>query len=159
MKNTNIILKLDFIIQTLNNIKKLEDDRIYCRHNLTHFFDVARICYILCLENNVNIKKDIIYVTALLHDLGRQDQILNGTNHDIASYELAKKALEFTDFSDEEKELILSAISNHRRKTNDDLSFNSIFYKADKLSRDCFNCNSYDSCNWSFEKKNNEVKY
>lgn len=159
MKNTNIILKLDFIIQTLNNIKKLEDDRIYCRHNLTHFFDVARICYILCLENNVNIKKDIIYVTALLHDLGRQDQILNGTNHDIASYELAKKALEFTDFSDEEKELILSAISNHRRKTNDDLSFDSIFYKADKLSRDCFNCNSYDSCNWSFEKKNNEVKY
>lgn len=159
MKNTNIILKLDFIIQTLNNLKKLEDDRIYCRHNLTHFFDVARICYILCLENNVNIKKDIIYVTALLHDLGRQDQILNGTNHDIASYELAKKALEFTDFSDEEKELILSAISNHRRKTNDDLSFNSIFYKADKLSRDCFNCNSYDSCNWSFEKKNNEVKY
>lgn len=159
MKNTNIILKLDFIIQTLNNLKKLEDDRIYCRHNLTHFFDVARICYILCLENNLNIKKDIIYVTALLHDLGRQDQILNGTNHDIASYELAKKALEFTDFSDEEKELILSAISNHRRKTNDDLSFNSIFYKADKLSRDCFNCNSYDSCNWSFEKKNNEVKY
>lgn len=159
MKNTNTILKLDFILEKLNNLKKLEDDRIYCRHNLTHFFDVARICYILCLENNINIKKDLIYTTAILHDLGREDQILNGINHDIASFDLAKKTLEFTDFTNEEKDMILNAISNHRKKIDDYLSFSSIFYKADKLSRDCFNCNSYDTCNWSFEKKNNQIKY
>lgn len=158
MKNTNLILNLDFIQENLENLKKLEDDRIYCRHNLTHFFDVARICYILCLENNLKVNKDMIYTTAILHDLGREKQITEGISHDIASSEIAKRALKFTDFSEDEKKEIIDAILNHRNKS-DELTFKSLFYKADKLSRDCFNCKTYDSCNWSNEKKNNEIKY
>lgn len=159
MKNTNIILNLGFIVEKLNNLRKLEDDRIYCRHNLTHFFDVARICYILCLENNIDIKKDLIYTTAILHDLGREEQILNGISHETASYKIAQRALEFTDYTDKEKDMILDAIYSHRGQKDEDKSFNFMFYKADKLSRDCFNCKVYDSCHWSFQKKNNEVKY
>lgn len=158
MKNTNLILNLDFIQKNLENLKKLEDDRIYCRHNLTHFFDVARICYILCLENNLTVNKDMIYTTAILHDLGREMQIKEGISHEIASSKIAKKALEFTDFSEKEKNDIIDAILNHRTKS-DELTFKSLFYKADKLSRDCFNCKSYNSCNWSNDKKNNEIKY
>lgn len=158
LKNTNIVLNSDFIQNSLDNLKKLEDDRIYCRHNLTHFFDVARICYILCLENNIKINKDVIYTTAILHDLGREQQIKNNIPHEEASYNLALKSFEFTDFTTEEQELILSAIKHHRTKM-DDMSFPAIFAKADKLSRDCFNCKAYDECYWSIEKKNNEIKY
>ena len=93
MENSNIIFNLDFIQDLLKDLKTLEDDRIYCRHNLTHFLDVARICYILCLENNIYISKDVIYsALTLLHDLGRAYEYKNGTPHDLASIDIAKKS-------------------------------------------------------------------
>lgn len=154
---TNKIYNLKYIQDLLNELNKLEDDRIYCRHDLNHFLSTARICYILCLENNLNISKDIIYSTALLHDLGRICQYKTGIPHDEASVEIAKKALQSTNYSEHEKNTILSAINSHRIKS-DDISFEALFYKADKLSRDCFNCKVSD-CNWNDEKKNLEIKY
>lgn len=158
MKNTNIILNLDFIIEIMDRLSVLEDDRIYCRHNLSHFFDVARICYILCLEHRLPINKDVIYSAAILHDLGRERQMTDGTSHEIASSELAKKVFDFTDFTLEERSMILSAIEEHRTHS-DEISFVSLFSKADKLSRDCFNCKASDSCYWSEEKKNLSLTY
>ncbi|EGY76362.1 HD domain-containing protein [Peptoniphilus indolicus] len=157
MENSNIIFNLDFIQDLLKDLKTLEDDRIYCRHNLTHFLDVARICYILCLENNIYISKDVIYSAALLHDLGRAYEYKNGTPHDLASIDIAKKALFSTNFTNDEKDLILSAIKHHRKKS-DFLNFESLFYKADKLSRDCYNCKA-EGCKWGNHKKNLEIKY
>lgn len=158
MKNTNLILTLDFVQEKLSLLKKSEDERLYCRHDLHHFFDVARICYILCLENRLEISKDVIYATAILHDLGREDQIHEGIPHEKASVSFAERCLAFTDFSEEEKRQILDAISHHRKKT-DDLDFSALFYQADRLSRDCFNCKVYDSCYWGEEKKNRIVRY
>lgn len=158
LSNTNIILNLDFVQAALNNLKKLEDERVYCRHDLSHFFDVARICYILCLENGLNINKDVIYTAAILHDLGREEQIQNGIPHEEASYHLALKAFDHTDFSQSDRELILSAIKGHRSVSTDS-DFPSLFSRADKLSRDCFNCKAYETCYWSEQKKNNELKY
>lgn len=158
MKNTNLILKLDFIRELMDRLKKLEDDRIYCRHDLSHFLDVARICYILCLENRLEVNKDVIYTTAILHDLGRERQLTDGTPHDTASCELAKKVFAYTDFTREEENLILSAIEGHR-SFSDESSFAGLFYRADKLSRDCFNCKASSSCYWSEEKKNLLLNY
>lgn len=158
MKNTNLILNSDIVQQKLERLRKLEDERIYCRHNLRHFFDVARICYILCLENGLSVNKDLIYTTAILHDLGREEQMTDGTSHEISSVAFAEQCLAWTDFDEEEKNLILQAIAHHRTK-DEQISFTSLFYKADKLSRDCFNCKAYELCYWSDEKKNNEVKY
>lgn len=158
LKNTNVILNLDFIQTSLDILKKLEDERIYCRHNLSHFFDVARICYILCLENGLDICKDVIYTTAILHDLGREEQIQKGTPHEEASCRLALKAFSHTDFSQADRELILSAIKGHRNISGK-TDFASLFSQADKLSRDCFNCKAYETCYWSEQKKNNELKY
>lgn len=158
MQNTNLILNLPMVQEKLENLRKLEDERIYCRHDLSHFFDVARICYILCLENRLPVNKDMVYTTAILHDLGREDQLTLGIDHDIASVEFAGLCLEHTDFTSEEKEQILHAIGHHRSKEGG-LSFSALFYRADKLSRDCFNCKAYDSCYWSNEKKNNQINY
>lgn len=159
MKNTNKIVLSKIYRDYLNELEGLERDRFFCRHNYEHFISVARICYILKLEEGVDVDKDMIYATAILHDLGRVLEIKEGINHAIGSVDIAREILEITDFSLEEKNRILSCISFHRTKDAAEDEFFNIFYRADKLSRDCFRCPAYDECNWSYEKKNHEIKY
>ena len=52
-------------------IKRLEKERIFCCHQMTHFLDVARIAYIKNLEENLGFEKDVIYTAAVLHDIGK----------------------------------------------------------------------------------------
>ena len=121
--------------------------------------DVARICYIISLEENLNIDKDLIYVTALLHDLGRADEVDTGINHSILSQEIAQEILKDLDFDEKSKQRIISAIKHHRTNEKNDDRFIEIFYKADKLSRMCFRCPARSICNWPEEKKNKTVIY
>ena len=159
MKNTDIILKSKIYNDYLNELEYLERDRFFCRHNYEHFVSVARICYILKLEEDVDVDKDMIYSTALLHDLGRVIEIKEGINHAIASVDLAREILKLTDFSKEEKERILNCIGAHRSKDLAEDEFFNIFYRADKLSRPCFRCPAYKECNWDFNKKNHTINY
>ena len=158
MKNANIILKHKLTQELYKRLDEFELKRIYCVHNISHSLDVARICYILNLEDGLGIDKDLIYSTAILHDLGRVYEYENKKDHNIASVDIAKEILEATDFSKDDKEKIIDAIKNHRNNDQSD-RFNKIFYKADKLSRDCFNCRSQDSCKWSRDKMNLELVY
>lgn len=158
MINTNRIFFSPRYQDLINDLKDLEKTRIYCGHDLNHFLSVARIAYILCLENNIKVNKDLIYTTALLHDIGRVHQYRYGKDHAKASYEIAKDFLSETTFTEDEKDTILEAIKNHRKKS-DSKDFASIFYKADKLSRPCFACPARPSCNWPEEKMNLKIKY
>lgn len=158
LENTNRIYHLTFIQETLRDLERLETLRIFCKHDLEHFMDVARILYIKILEGNYPISKDVAYSAALLHDLGRLAQYNEGIPHEEASLTLAKRALAETSYSEKEVELILSAIAGHRKvQTGED--FASLFAQADKLARLCFNCPAQGPCNWSYEKKNHELKY
>ncbi|MBS6610833.1 MAG: HD domain-containing protein [Peptoniphilus harei] len=159
MKEINKIIKSKIYNDYLNELEDLEKDRFFCRHDYEHFISVARICYILKLEGNVNISKDMIYTTALLHDLGRVLEIKEGINHAEGSLIIAREILKITDFSENEKKRILDCISYHRTKEEQEDEFFNIFYRADKLSRPCFRCPAYNSCNWSYEKKNHEIIY
>lgn len=159
LKETNKIVLSEIYNKYLNELEELEKDRFFCRHNYEHFISVARICYILKLEENVDVSKDMIYSTGLLHDLGRVVEIKEGINHAIASVDIARELLELTDFSDDEKKRILDCISYHRTKEPSEDEFFNIFYRSDKLSRACFRCPAYNECNWSYEKKNHFIKY
>ncbi|MDO5018716.1 MAG: HD domain-containing protein [Lagierella massiliensis] len=158
MKNTNIIMFNEEYVKLLNELEEFERQRPFCKHDLAHFLDVARICYIMNLEKGLGLEKDLIYTTALLHDIGRIVQYKEGTDHDIASVEIAKKLLPLTDFSQIEKDMIIDCIKKHRKSTKS-TSFNEIFYSADKLSRICFRCPAYDICYWPKEKKNHKITY
>lgn len=158
MKNTNIILHDEEYKKLLLELEKLEIERKFCKHNLEHFVGVGRIAYILNLEGGCGYSKDLIYTTALLHDIGRVLQYKEGIEHNIASAEIAKKMLLKTDFSDDDKKIILEAILKHRKNDKEN-SFNEIFYKADKLSRNCFLCASIDECHWDKNIKNLDLKY
>ncbi|MGN0613933.1 MAG: HD domain-containing protein, partial [Porcipelethomonas sp.] len=73
----------------VNRITELEKDRIFCGHDTSHFLDVARLAYIEDLERGLKIPKELIYAAALLHDIGRYLEYLEGIPHDKASAMLA----------------------------------------------------------------------
>ena len=139
-------------------IQELEKDRIFCRHTPEHFLDVARLMYIYSLENKLDLSREIIYATALLHDIGRAQQYLSGISHDIAGAEIAGKILTDLHFTEQEKELLLSSIGHHR-KGDSCSTLAALLYKADKQSRNCFLCSAASECYWSDDKKNMKIEY
>lgn len=58
----------------LGNIAQLESGRIFCRHGIDHLLDVARIMWIKNLEEDLEFDREVIYATALLHDIGKDEQ-------------------------------------------------------------------------------------
>ena len=160
MDRVNRILQNEKYKVHLEKIRAAEETRLFCCHNMGHFLDVARIAMQLNLQENRGISKELIYATALLHDIGRHVQYADGTPHEQASAVLAPEILEECDFSAEEAAEILYAIANHRNKHiagQGDLA--AIIYRADKLSRACFACDAEKECDWSSSKKNLYLEY
>ena len=157
MENIDKILNNKLYKESLEKLKLYEKDREFCNDTIEHFIDVARIAYIMVLEENIEISKEVIYAIGLLHDIGRVKQYEDGTNHDLASVEMSKEILSETKFDKEEVNIILNGIANHRSKSDNKLE--EIIYRADKLSRQCFNCKAEKECYWSKEKKNFKVAY
>lgn len=143
-------------------LEKLEEKRTFCRHQMGHFLDVARIAYIHNLESEYGIRKEVIYAAALLHDIGKARQYTEGIAHEEASAELAGRILwdmsREGDFSEEERQEILRAILGHRKKREGMSVLEELLYTSDKQSRPCFMCPAERECNWNIQKKNLEVE-
>lgn len=142
----------------LNKLQLLETDREFCRHTPEHFLNVARLAYIRALEENAPVSKELIYCTALLHDIGRARQYEDGTPHDEAGAAIAGQILNELGFSMEEIEAIVSAIRGHRAQT-DPTVLGKLLYTADKRSRNCFSCKAEPECYWSPAQKNMTIQY
>lgn len=156
MKRVNEILSNKKYKSFLNKLVKLEKERVFCKHNMEHFLDLARIAYIKVLEEGLNYNKEVIYAIALLHDIGRVYEYENGISHHVASVDIAKDILKEIDFNLEEKWLIIKCIEEHRSTGETELS--KIIYESDKLSRKCFMCNVEADCYWDKGKKNMIIK-
>lgn len=162
------ILKDERYLKHLSDIEELEKNRIFCKHNLSHFISVARIATIIWLEEGGgnSLKRDIIYAAGLLHDIGRAEEYTKGTPHEEAGAIIAEEILRGSGYEEKEIDMIRRAISAHRIKYDNRLKENSgtnylgqIISKADKLSRECFACSASDMCKWSEEKKNKSIEY
>ena len=137
-----------------------EAGRCFCRHDMEHFLAVARIGLILNLEENLGISKELIYAAALLHDLGRHRQYLEGIPHEAAGGEIAPIILQECGFASWERSLIVDAIMRHRdSESSERADLGGLLYRADKLSRPCFCCGVSGECNWKQEKKNLSIRY
>ena len=179
VNRVNLILNNPDYIGYVELNEKYEMDRIYCKHDLQHFFDVARIAYIINLEEGLDLSKEIIYTAALLHDIGRWQQYESGIPHEISSAELALDILTKCDYNEEEISKISYAIRAHRGPKdqcaagdanyikNNNHNFNKdyeenlsrILRLSDKLSRNCLQCKAKFTCNWLEEKKNLYIEY
>lgn len=144
-----------------NNVKTLrlaEQYRRFCKHDISHFLDVARIMYIKALEKNIPIKKDVIYATALLHDIGRVKEYTEKVPHHIESAEFAKQILPLCGYDEKEIDMIVSAILYHRQSGDFERNLlGTLLYYADKKSRICITCPVERECYWDSEKKNMEI--
>ncbi|MEQ2371207.1 HD domain-containing protein [Blautia sp. CLA-JM-H16] len=158
MDRVNQIWNHPLYQQELQKLQILEKDREFCRHTPEHFLDVARLAYIEALEHGYSVTKEMIYCTALLHDIGRARQYEDGTPHDEAGAVIAQQILSEIGFSSEETEAIVSAIRGHRAQTEQSL-LGKMIYTADKRSRNCFSCKSEPECYWAPVKKNMTIQY
>lgn len=155
---TNRIIVCGKYLNELKLLAELEHDRIFCRHNIEHFLNVARITLIMCSQKRVYADPDVVYSAALLHDIGRTDEYISGVPHDEAGIRKAEVILSEVGCDEGIKEKILSLIGSHRNKIGDDCSLEEIFYRADKKSRLCFCCPAQEDCNWSDEKRNMKIE-
>ncbi len=139
----------------IENNNSYEKERMFCKHNIEHFLDVARIALILSMKEKLEIDEELIYAAALLHDIGRHIQYEDGRDHAIVSAGLALPILEESGFFEDEISDIIRAIKNHRNSmTADQKDLSGLIYRADKLSRACYACEAQLQCNWKDDKKN-----
>ena len=154
----NLILNNDKFIECMRVIAEHEVDRIFCRHGMDHSIDVARIAYIINLEKQYGIEKSHIYAAALLHDIGRSKEYTTNEKHRTASVTIAENILKNCSFKEDEIKCIIKAIKSHGNSNlEEDNIFGYVLYKADKLSRNCFECNAYGECYWDEAKKNKGI--
>lgn len=160
MKRIDKILSHNAFLTHLHENNAAEAKRRFCRHDMEHFLDVARIGCIINLEEGLGIDRELIYAAALLHDLGKHVQYESGKPHELASGEIAPEILADCNFDEKEAGVILSAILSHRNADvakRRDLS--GVLYRADKASRACFACTAENDCSWKGDKKNLTIRY
>ena len=159
MTRVNAIWQHPLYQQNLKDITRFEADRVFCRHTPEHFLDVARLAYIFALERDIACSRELIYCSALLHDIGRAKQYTDGTPHDKAGVQIARKILSDLEFSSEEAQQNLTAIGEHRSSKENIPVLSQLHYEADKQSRMCFLCPAEKECYWDLSKKNMSIQY
>ncbi len=178
MERADAILAHPAFCRELAVIEAAELDRRFCRHGLAHLLDVARAAWILVLEEELELERDLVYAAALLHDIGRGMQYSHGVSHDEAGVEIAREILGTVEadrrFSSSERHAILAAVRGHRGvsdaaeqacagvdrgdadRTDADRASElaRVVRTADHASRACFACPARGECYWPDEKKN-----
>ena len=162
MDRVNAIWKHPLYQKYYARIEELEQNRVFCRHQMPHLLDVARIAYIRNLENDMGFAKDVVYAAAVLHDIGKALQYEARIPHELAGVDIAEQILADLPaeaaYTTDEKRMILTAIKGHRRLREDPEPLEKLLYESDKASRMCFACPAEAQCDWSREKKNMEIK-
>ena len=127
-----------------------EIEREFCSHHFGHLLDVARLTYLLLIEEGESTAcKEAAYAAGLLHDIGRWHQYRFASDHAEYSAKLAEPILEEAGFKKTESRLVTDAIARHRLDEDDGSHLTSLsraLSRADKLSRLCFRCTAGDKC-------------
>lgn len=172
MERVNKIINHGLFQAYLEKNRIAEENRRFCRHDMGHFLDVARLAMIFYLQNgclsaggSVNgdskeAEEELIYAAAFLHDIGRWKQYECDTPHEKASALLAPEILLDCGFREKETAQIIDAIVNHRNEAvKEEKSLRGLLYRADKMSRSCFCCEAEGECDWKGSKKNPQLRY
>lgn len=136
-----------------------EGERRFCRHDLSHMLDVARIAYMLFLEageigrldevhglSGKEAAKELIYAAGLVHDIARWRQYETGEDHAQTGAELAVPLLSRAGFGHGEIEAIAAAVREHRSGGTKCTLLGDRLCRADDFSRPCFQCKVRGEC-------------
>ena len=162
MDRVNAIWNHPLYQEYYRRLERMEESRIFCRHQMPHLLDVARIARIRSLEDGMELDADVIYAAAILHDIGKSLQYEEKIPHETAGVRIAGEILDSLDgeaaFTEEEKRMILTAIRGHRRLRQDPEPLERLLYESDKASRMCLACPAEGMCDWSEERSYMEIK-
>jgi len=166
MKRIELLMKDPQYFDYLARNTAIEDKNVYCRHDLQHMIDVARIIYILILEHNDLdffiseagltsrlAAKEVIYAAGLLHDVAKWQEYETGTDHAALGARVARDILQKALFDGHEINVIAHAIYEHRNVTRDMSFLGEKVHRADNLSRFCFECTERNECTKYKEKE------
>jgi len=161
MEFTNKILQHPEFHRYIRLNAKAENEikRDYCHHDLQHAIDVARVAYIISLENSLGLDKDIIYSAALLHDIAKWMQIRDGVDHALEGADLARKILDDIGMDSRSAQMVINAIRCHRVKDSDDAPLSRVLYDADKTCRVCSLCDYIKDCKRFRDGQSPDLKY
>ena len=119
MRRVNAIWQHPLYQTYYRRLEELEQDRPFCRHQMSHLLDTARIACIRSLEAGLGLDREVIYAAAILHDIGKSLQYEKQIPHEAAVRRIAAEILGTLPpdaaFSEAETEMILTAIEGHRR--------------------------------------------
>lgn len=159
MKRVELLLKVTLYNEYINRNVSEELELKFCRHDLRHHLDVARISYILVLEHNdlnylvkeYNLSgklagKEVIYAAGLLHDIGKWKEYQAGIDHASFGARLAREILPRAYFNSNEIEHICRAVYEHRNISRDMSFLGERLHRADNLSRVCNQCDFLSQC-------------
>lgn len=161
MEYVNKLLTETDYLKQISHLEELEAERRFCRHGLSHCLDVARIAWIQILENREEHRweKEQVYLTALLHDLGRNAEYEAQMPHHQAGRKTAEKLLKEIGYPKYRQTEILDAIEAHRGNEKINNDFIKLIKDADNSSRNCFQCAASKLCKWDVKRKNTEIKW
>lgn len=159
MKKIDAIVRDPLFRECLEKNEKTERDREFCRHDLQHFIDVARIVYILMLESGnfpqfirenrlggPRPAKEVIYAAGILHDIARWREYEIGEDHAPLGAELAEQILHRAGFAPVEVRIVTRAIYEHREQSTQMSLLGELLHRADNLSRACHECSVQGKC-------------
>lgn len=154
-----LILEHELFVNNMKKCMDYEKERIYCKHDIYHSFDVARICYIIILENKMNYSRELVYALALLHDIGRARQYEFGEKHNEVGSELAAIIMHDVGFQVQEISLVKNVILEHSGEhiLEPPSSLDKGFFQADFLARKCMWCNAKKTCKWMTKNIKNGI--
>ena len=79
--------------------------------------------------------------------------------HHLLSVKFAGDILRQSGFDEDETDLICDAIGSHNTDGADRKGLAYLLYKADKLSRNCFDCAASGECYWPDSERNKGINY
>lgn len=162
MKYIEKLLSNDKYKNDLDTLCALEANRVFCKHDKTHFKNVSLIARVLNQENSLKISEDVIDLCAYLHDMGRLAEYSGVENHHKASYNYALDIMNEIEVPKDMQNQVLLGISHgvkrfdvterydNRHKL---LTLNEIISFADHFSRNCYDCKESEGCKWSAKEK------
>ena len=153
------ILENRSFLEAVQRIEQSEENRRFCKHDLGHFLDTARMMYLITLEQGLPFTKDLVYGAGLLHDIGRDPRSGGEGSHAQAGLPAARTILEECGYTEEETGEILQAVAAHSGNRGTVLPMNlaELLYYADKAGRRCFRCEVREDCYWPEDMKNNSL--
>ncbi len=147
------IINHPIFIESVNKIAEMEANRLYCKHDRKHFTTVIEIMIKINMEQDLAYTNEQIYAAGLLHDIGKCVQYETGEPHQYAGKKIAENIMIDVGYDRTDISLVLKAIEEHSGWIKRE-GFSELLRSADKLSRQCFECNVSEQCKWPLEMRN-----